>query len=486
MDLRRTLPLRLAACVTVSLAVAAGSLHADDDPPQVTQAPPEPRGDLPEGWSRRGDTGVSTLDAAGRFAFGMQYRIVYDGSDLPGPGGTTPRDARSYDFFRQRLRLNLEASPTENAGAFVQVEFRGGWGGSAPSVSDPRGAEPQLNPFNFIQDRGLRYGYLFWKPSGSNLLMGGILPLSDEVGDTLFSADWDWNVGGLAWLGGSRGTRWRFAALSLVEGVGSRAADAIDRDGSLFVADFGRRARTDEGDWGLDWGAHAYALVVSEGLPLGGTRELWLGPTATLHRGGTALSLFGLVDVGELGTGRLNPDGTVASGFTDELARSHTGLAWRAELAQSLGRVALRGQLLHTSGDASNEIDRRFVTPMGLFGTQGYWAYTHIFTANGPSDTNDLGTTIDNAGAGLWTAQVKAGVPLRDDVGLELVGGWFRSAEPRRAGRDMGYELVASVGAAVSGPLRLDAGLAFADLGSFFGADAGSVYELFARVQLQY
>jgi hypothetical protein len=101
----------------------------------------------------------------------------------------------------------------EAVGAFVQAEFRGGWGGTAPEASDPRGVNPTQNPFNRIGDRGLRYTYLYWKPSRTHQLMAGILPVSDEFGDTLFSADWDWNAGGIGWLGASDGSRWRLAAL---------------------------------------------------------------------------------------------------------------------------------------------------------------------------------------------------------------------------------------------------------------------------------
>ena len=104
---------------------------------QTGQPAIQPVGDPPEGWSRRGDTGVRPI-GDGMFAFGIQYRVVYDGSNLPGPGGTTPDDPAGYDFFRQRVRLNFEFAPTDSVGAFVQAEFRGGWGGSAPGVSDPR------------------------------------------------------------------------------------------------------------------------------------------------------------------------------------------------------------------------------------------------------------------------------------------------------------------------------------------------------------
>jgi hypothetical protein len=430
----------------------------------------------------------------GRFGFGLQYRILYNNSKLPGPGGTRFDDTETYDFFRQRMRVNLEAAANDQVGGFIQGEFRGGWGGSAPAVSDPRGAEPRLNAFNFLDDRGLRYAYLYWKPSKQQQLQAGILPLSDEFGDTLFSADWDWNVGGIAWLSGNDRSRWRAAFLQLVEGVGSRDADVIDRNGTMLAFDFIRAGDTKK-DLSFAWGAHAYALVIGEGLPLGGTKEVWLGPSVTVKRDDLTLRLFAILNTGELGRGALAADGTVLGGFTDDVAQDHTGWAFRAEAEKPFGAALLKGQVLWTSGDRAFDdngsgqgafIDRRFVTPMGLFGASGYWGYTHIFTANGPSDVNDLGLEIGNQGAGLFTAQVLGRVPLDDRFSLEGVGAWFRAAESRRAGRDMGYEFSGMLRARLSGPLYLDAGVASAGLGDFFGRDADRIHEVFCRLQLQY
>jgi hypothetical protein len=37
----------------------------------------------------------------GKFAFGVQYRVVYDGSNLPGPAGSTFDDA-SYVYWNHQ------------------------------------------------------------------------------------------------------------------------------------------------------------------------------------------------------------------------------------------------------------------------------------------------------------------------------------------------------------------------------------------------
>jgi len=437
-------------------------------------------GALPGTWAQRGDTGVAPLGDF-EFTFGLQYRMMYEAANIPGPGGTIFDDAEGYDYARQRLRLNLGVAPRDtDVGAFVQVEFRGGSGGTAPGSSDPRDQEPTLNPFNRIDFRGLRYGYLYWQPEPEDLWMAGVLPLSDELGDTLFSADWDWNVGGLAWLAGDADSRSRLALLNLVEGVGANDETTIDNDGTMLVADWSRTA-----DEGLGFGLHALTLFVEEDLPLGGTTEFWFGPSLALREGTRSLSAFALLNTGNLGVGTLDPDGTVASGFTDDTAESHTGYALRVEAGQPLGEVELKAQLVYTSGDEDGEIDGRFVTPQGLFGTSGYWGYTHIFTANGPSDTNDLGLEIGNGGAGLVTLQAQAAWPLSERVGLTLAGGYFQAAEERNDSRDMGFELAAMLSTRIGGPLVLDTGVAGAELGDFFADEADTLYEIFVRLQLQ-
>jgi hypothetical protein len=254
----------------------------------------------------------------------------------------------------------------------------------------------------------------------------------------------------------------------------------------MIVADFGRRSQRSAGRWALEWGGHAYALLIQENLPLGGTRDVWLGPTVTLRKDDFALHLFEILNTGDLGTGTLAPNGTVLSGFTDPDARSHTGGAFRAEVEKSIRGLQLKGQIVHTTGDPDGDVDSRFATPMGLFGTSGYWGYTHIFTANGPSDVNDFGIEIGNGGAGLSTAQILGRVPLPQRVGLDLAAGWFRADQLRNAGRDMGYEVSGSLRIHLAGPLNLDAGVAGARLGRFFGTDPETTYEFFSRLKLQY
>jgi hypothetical protein len=134
---------------------------------------------------------------------------------------------------------------------------------------------------------------------------------------------------------------------------------------------------------------------------------------------------------------------SVVSGFTDAEARSHTGVAFRAEAEKTVGGVPVKGQILYTTGDR-------------------------------------------NGGAGLASAQLMGSIPLHRRLGLDLVAGWFRADESRNAGRNMGYEFSGNFRIHLAGPLNLDAGAAVAKLGRFFGNDTHTIYEVFSRLQLQY
>ena len=146
----------------------------------------------------------------------MQDRILYNYSKIPGPGGTTFDSTSTYDFFRQRFHAGVDVrlvndTGAAKAGGYMQLEYRGGWGGSSPDASDPRGNAPANNPYNRLQPRGIRYGFVYYNHSEKLNLSVGILPVTDRVGRILFDADWDFNVGGIA-LGGKLAkviTAWR-------------------------------------------------------------------------------------------------------------------------------------------------------------------------------------------------------------------------------------------------------------------------------------
>ena len=435
---------------------------------------------LPGVWQPRGDTQLSLPE---RFSIGLgiQYRLMHNASNIPGPGGTSFSRTETYDFFRQRLRLNLSVAPKGvPAGGFAQAEFRGGFGGAGPNASDPRGEEPTRNPFNRLQARGIRYGYLYATPLTDQMILAGVLPMSDEFGDTLFSADWDFNVGGVALLGALSPASYRLAYVRLIEGVGASEPRSIGKDGDLVLGDLVYAF-----DERLHLGTHAYFLTVGKRLPLGDTEEWWLGGTASGTAAPVDWHAFALLNAGRLGIGELDDDGKVVSGF--DRSDSHVGYATKGEVRSSLGPVRVNLQSLYASGDREDGgVQDRFVTPEGLFRTEGYWAYTHIFTANGPSDVNDLGVELGNGGAGLLTVQGRASAQLSPRVGAQLSGGWFQAAESRNGSRDMGTEVGAMATIAVAEGLALDVGAAGAFLGNFFAQGSDDLFEIFTRLQFQY
>lgn len=123
-----------------------------------------------------------------------QYRVLYNASNIPsgvnsgslpsagtGPGKLNFGDTTGYDFLRQRMRLafDIQHKDSDNVGAYMQLEYRGGFGGSSPAASDPRGetganADGTANAFNRLQARGVRYGYVYVTPIENHTLVVGI------------------------------------------------------------------------------------------------------------------------------------------------------------------------------------------------------------------------------------------------------------------------------------------------------------------------
>lgn len=420
----------------------------------------------------QGDTQVSPLSKL-NIEMGIQYRVMYNYSNIPLTGVTSFTDADSYDFFRQRLRLNIDLKPTDNAGGFLQMEFRGGWGGSSPDFSDPRDEAPTVNPFNRLQARGIRYGYLYVMPTENRVLAVGILPASDQVGDTLFSADWDFNVGGIAYVAKKGRVDYRLAYLRLVDTVNSSVNADLTRDGNIYVGDLNFKLNE------VRVGVHAYYLYLGKVAdqtgpsppPPGGLQEGWYGLTASAPLGPVALNGFAIVN----------------TGFSDSTRQHHTGFAVKGEGSFSLGQARASLLAIYTTGDKPGDVDSRFVTVQEIVGTQGYWAYTHLFTANGPSDVNDLGVRIDNGGRGLLTVQGKLSGPIVKRLSGDLIAGYFRSARDNAAAKHyMGTEVAGMLTLEVAKNLNLQAGAAGGFMGDFFATGADNLYEVFSRFQLQF
>lgn len=411
--------------------------------------------------------------------FGIQYRVMYNNSNIG--------SKKQYDFFRQRLRLNLDVHTEENVGGFIQIEYRGGWGGSSPESSDPRGVYA-INAFNRLQARGIRYGYLYF-PIGPGKVLAGILPANDQVDQMLFSADWDFNVGGIAYAGSAGAFNWRAGIVRLVEGQALISNSQIneDQDENFVILDLNTKAG------GVDVGVHWYGAYGKVCIPGAGQEcvdsdndptndapatklnQTWLGAHATANL--DMLKLHGVIlyNTGKVGNTR------------------NDGFLVRIEPSFNFGKVGVSLLGIYSSGEDDGT---GFKTVYNLVGTAGYWAYTYIFTPHGPSDVNDFGLEPGNRGYGLITLQGKVDAPIMDRLSAQAVIGIFRSTKDMPVGggqtsKNLGTEFGVQLTYNAGKHMNLEFGGAVASLGdaakaNYNGVDKSSVNEFFARLQLEF
>jgi hypothetical protein len=401
------------------------------------------------------------------FGTWVQYRVLFNFSNIPGPGGSTFDKTEYYDFFRQRFRVASDIHFTDNnrkvkTGGYMQIEYRGGWGGSGPMVSDPRLSVPILNPFNRLQERGLRYGFVYLNNKDKFNLAVGILPLTDQVGRVLFDADWDFNVGGIVISGKSTKTSYRAAYVRLIDGVGASGIDTFSKDGNMFLGDFNYSVQDD-----INFGLHIYGLIIPDEFNLGLPKyELWPSFTFDVGINQLKLKLLFMLNSGKIGT-------TI-----------HTGITAKAETDIKLGKTNLSLLGLFATGDEVGEIKNRFTSLHELVGTAGYWAYMHIFTPSGPSDVNDLGLDPGNGGAGLLTFQTKFDFPIKTDkLKGQLYAGYVGAARKRNETFFMGIEAGGMLTYSFSQFLNLELGAAYASIGDFYIVNADGLLECFSRIQ---
>jgi len=418
--------------------------------------------------------------------FGIQYRVMYNNSNL--------FQSKQYDFFRQRLRLNFDVHTEENVGGFFQIEYRGGWGGSSPEASDPRGRYA-INAFNRLQARGIRYGYLYF-PVGPGLVLAGILPANDQVDQMLFSADWDLNVGGVAYAGKVGDFNWRAAYVRLVEGVDLMSNSTInkDQDEHFLVLDLNTKVAN------IDTGVHFYGAygkvcfgdsIASNGIadcvpvndPYGNPSTDPLAPADNLNQ--TWIGAHATIDLNPV-----NLHGVVLYNTGKIANTSNNGFLVRIEPSINFGNV--KASLLGIYSTGKNN-GNGFYTVHHILGTGGYWAYTYIFTPHGPSDVNDFGLEPGNRGYGLTTIQAKVDVPITNKLSAQAVAGYFRSNKDMGGnGKSLGTEFGAQLAVNLGKHMNLEFGGAIASLGNAAKAvyngvpNKSSVNETFARLQLEF
>ena len=393
---------------------------------------------------------------------GIKYRIMYNNSDL--------KSQQQYDFFRQRLRFGMDIHKN-HTGGYIQLEYRGGWGGSSPAVDDPRKAYA-VNPFNRLKARGIRYGYLH-ADYDSGRLIAGIIPLDDQVDQMLFSSYWDLNVGGVAWNGLTGHTNYRLSYVRLVDGAALRNDESVRDVNEHFLI----------GDWNVkfqdcDFGVHYYGIYgkIFDNAVVD-LDHSWIGIHGNVH-------WLGLLWHGVI----LYQNGDTK--YAAQTKRHSDGWLYRLEAKWEEKDKTFQVLGIHSTGGRDGS---GFQTLHHIIHTQGYWAYTHSFTYDGPSGVNEYALEPGNLGYGLNSIQAKFQWALPHNIHLTTSAAWYYAnvAMPtftKQPSKKIGSEIAAILTFHLSDNLALDAGGALTFLGEagkkmYQGNDMNHVNELFSRLQ---
>jgi len=338
---------------------------------------------------------------------------------------------------------------------------------------------------------------------GPGKVLAGILPANDQVDQMLFSADWDLNVGGIAYAGNLGNFDWRAAYVRLVEGVALINNNQInkDQDEHFFVLDLNTKVAN------IDAGLHfygAYGKVCFDVVDRGSGKTYYCvvgkdkyGNNPNDFAGFASSSTLNQTWIGAHATAKLDPinlHGVVLFNNGKIGNTSNNGFLVRIEPSVKVGNIGASLLGIYSSGKTGGN---GFYTVHKILGTGGYWAYTYIFTPHGPSDVNDFGLEPGNRGYGLMTLQAKLDVPITEKLSAQFVAGTFRSVkdmldnEGNNVGKNLGNEFGAQLTAKVGKYMNLEFGAAVAKLGNagkaiYQGNDKSTVNEIFARLQLEF
>ncbi|RMF90179.1 MAG: hypothetical protein D6741_17140 [Planctomycetota bacterium] len=415
---------------------------------------------------------------------GGQYRLMFNASNYDWHAEELSDDQRSQTFFNQRFRTWLTVRPNDQVEGYLQVEMGHiAWGENydyPKTYVGPRfpGADDRVG----IE---LRRGYLTYRSEPWGVFRAGILGEQDRFDQTLFSSDWDFNLGGLAWertwylLGEAD---FRLGLFAVTEGDYQAADDTL-----LLTLDM---------DWSpcenRNLGVSAYYLSDRGGYSYPTVDEydeswdVWLGVRTRVELWGIPLHAFALYNFGE----RRDSDATPLF--------QHDGVGLKLETGPlPMGPGSLSAQVLYSSGDGdpdpyySTEFRTVAQSERDNFGAQGYWSYLVTTSPDGPSDVNDLGVGLQNRGLGLFTVQMQYVFPVFERLDGRVAAGWLRSdvRRPASGSFDMGTEIANVYTLDLGGGLTADMGAAVFWPGNFYKASAAAaspdtLYEAFTRLQL--
>ena len=409
---------------------------------------------------------------------GGQYRLMGDASNFDFDALSISDDQPSETFFNQRFRTWLTVRPNDQVTGFLEVEMGHiGWGSNYdfpktyagprfPASIDPNGDRVGIE---------LRRGYLEYQNESEGALRAGIQGWQDSFSQTLASADWDFNVGGLNAVQQTDNARLQFGLFQLVEGDIQAADDSL-----LLTNDFDWQL-SDEEFVGVsayyvnDRGDYSYPVDV----PYDSSWDVWLGTRAKVVLfGGLPANAFVIFNLGE------RDDVGAAPNF------EHDGVACKFEV----GGIPVGPGQWFAQGLYSYAGFRTIAQSVrDDFGAQGYWSYLSITSPFGPSDVNDLGVSLQNRGLGLATVQSKYEYPILPKLTGYFATGWLRSvsANPVNGSTEMGTEIVKMFTYHFGGGLHADIGTAALFTGDFYKPAPGSpapstLYHVFSRVQLEF
>jgi hypothetical protein len=327
----------------------------------------------------------------------------------------------------------------------------------------------------------MRYGYLAYHTEELGRLQAGVQGWQDTFGQTLFSSDWDFSVGGLSWAREfpelSDG-QVRFGIFELVEGD----THLVDQS-YLLTLDLDRPVMEKH-----SIGFSAYFLPDRGGysyptMAYTSAWDVWLGGRFRLALPIVPVNGFAIYNVGE------RDDGGAPTFH-------HEGTALKLEAGPvPIGPGKVSTQAVYSTGGDTPGSGFRTVAQSARdnFGAEGYWSYLMLVTPQGYTDVNDLGVSLQNRGCGLFTVQAKYDYPIFQKLSGTIAVGWLRSDTPNPANgsADMGTELGNNFTLDFGGGLKADMGAAVLFTGDFYKPSAGApppatLYEAFTRAQLEF
>lgn len=327
----------------------------------------------------------------------------------------------------------------------------------------------------------LRHGYVLTPlpTQGDWSLVGGLVPLSDKFGDTLFSSDWDFNPLTYMVLGKLGEMDVRFGHGNASEGDATK-----DDDVDLWFLDI---------DGASGFGASLYSFA--NRTPVAGDKDIqnYLGVRyAKTIFSDVAFDTFAVFN----------------SGTRQDLGgsdRDNDGFAVKGQVKIPSGSSTIGLMALYASGDqdygAGLDSDA-FITPMSLYGGTGYWGYTGKLNEQGPTDTriDDSTVNIDggglpwssyaNLGLGMLTVQANIGFPINENLDAYGAVGYFLSADkPDGGDDDIGFDVYAQGKYKFGDGLNLEFGIDYVSLGDGHyntPGDGQSIFLVFSRFQLEF